>query len=49
VFLILFEKHLKSRIEDIAHFYDLFQGSSATSPTTGLIFELGMHKLLSEK
>jgi len=51
VFELLWDKHFRSRLDDMEYFYDLFQGSTVTSASAaaGWIFELRMHELLLGK
>jgi len=49
VLLLLWDKHFRSRLDEMEYFYDLFQGSVVTYAAAGWIFEFRMHDLLLEK
>ena len=49
VFEMIWEKHIHSRIDDMAYLYDLFSASKTSAAVAGWIFELRMHQLLRSR
>lgn len=49
IFELLWEVHLKARVSDVRHFYDLFRAKTTTAADAGWVFEFRMHQVLREK
>jgi hypothetical protein len=49
VFELVWDKHIKSRVDEMQALYNLFQGNTTASPTVGWIFESRIHQVLRQR